>query len=238
MKNTRNAILRTLLAGFLALLPLVLTATLVGWVAGIIYRYIGPGSVLGRLFAAIGLAFVANPITAYLLGTLLLLVCIYFIGILVQSRLKGWFTALLDRTLRPLPLIGSVYDVTDRFIGMFSREKDTDHSAMSPVWCFFGGDGGTAVLALLPNPHPLIIGDEPYHVILVPTAPVPVGGGLLFVPARWVKPAGFGIEGLTSLYVSMGITMPKTLTAGLASPPAPPAPPGDGDPQPRAESLT
>ena len=35
---------------------------------------------------------------------------------------------------------------------------------------------------------------------------VPVGGGLLFVPADWVRPADVGMEALTSIYVSMGVT--------------------------------
>jgi uncharacterized membrane protein len=220
MKNTRNAILRTFVAGFLAVLPLVLTLALIGWVARFIQRFIGPDSVLGRMFSTIGLAFVTNPTTAYVLGTLFLILCVYLVGIVVQSRLKGWFTALLDRVLRPLPLIGHLYDVTDRFVGMFASKKDADFGAMSPVWCFFGGEGGTAVLALLPNPRPLVIGEHRYHVILVPSAPVPVGGGLLFVPAHWVRPTGFGIEGLTGLYISMGITLPKSLTPDGAAPSA------------------
>ena len=32
------------------------------------------------------------------------------------------------------------------------------------------------------------------------------GGGLLYVPVDWVTPADVGVEGLTSIYVSMGIT--------------------------------
>ena len=39
---------------------------------------------------------------------------------------------------------------------------------MSPVWCFFGGEGGAAVLGLLPMPKPIMIGDQPYHVVLGP----------------------------------------------------------------------
>jgi uncharacterized membrane protein len=42
--------------------------------------------------------------------------------------------------------------------------------------------------------------------VIVPTAPVPVGGGLLFVPQEWVRPAEVGMEALTSIYVSMGVT--------------------------------
>ena len=62
------------------------------------------------------------------------------------------------------------------------------------------------VLGLLTTQAPVMLGGQPFHGVLVPTAPVPVGGGLLFVPAAWVVPADVGIEGVTSIYVSMGVT--------------------------------
>jgi uncharacterized membrane protein len=49
---------------------------------------------------------------------------------------------------------------------------------MTPVWCFFGGDG-TAVLELAPSPDPIDIEGRLYRAVLVVTAPVPFGGGLL-----------------------------------------------------------
>ena len=54
----------------------------------------------------------------------------------------------------------------------------------------------------------------------VPTAPIPVGGGLLYVPVEWVKPAQIGMDTFTSIYVSMGITPPPPLAAAkvLAEP--------------------
>ena len=45
----------------------------------------------------------------------------------------------------------------------------------------------------------------------MPSAPVPVGGGLLYVPVDWVKPADMGIDMFTSIYVSMGITLPPVV---------------------------
>ncbi|MOA55052.1 hypothetical protein D3C78_1787730 [compost metagenome] len=42
----------------------------------------------------------------------------------------------------------------------------------------------------------------------MPTAPIPVGGGLIYVPVEWVRPADMGVEGLTSVYLSMGLTPP------------------------------
>ena len=60
-------------------------------------------------------------------------------------------------------------------------------------------------------PKPIIIDDQQYHVVLVPSAPVPVGGCLVYVPVEWVRPADFGVEALMSIYVSMGVTTPQTV---------------------------
>ena len=67
------------------------------------------------------------------------------------------------------------------------------------------------MLALLSTPEPVMIDGRPYLGVIVPTAPVPVGGGLLFLPQAWVRPADVGIEALTSIYVSMGMTAPQHL---------------------------
>jgi len=60
-------------------------------------------------------------------------------------------------------------------------------------------------------PKPITIGGQNYHVVLVPSAPVPVGGALIYVPAAWVKPANIGVEALMSIYVSMGVASPQTV---------------------------
>ncbi len=70
-----------------------------------------------------------------------------------------------------------------------------------------------AVLGLLSTNEPVRVGELDYLAVLVPTAPVPVGGGLLYVPSDWVTPAAIGIDGLTSIYVSMGITSKQHLGA-------------------------
>jgi uncharacterized membrane protein len=69
------------------------------------------------------------------------------------------------------------------------------------------GDGA-AVLALAPSSEPIQIDDKHYLAVLVPTAPVPFGGALIYVPAKWVRPAAIGVDRLIAVYVSMGITPP------------------------------
>lgn len=206
-KRSFNAIATTWLAGLLALLPLALSLALLGWLVSLLNRLIGPTSTLGKLFSELGQPFVSSMELAWLLGTMVLLVALYPLGLAVQLGLKGPLNSLFSGIMRRIPLLGPLYGLADRFVGLLDRKEDADLAAMSPVWCFFGGDG-TAVLALLPNPQPVEIDGRAYHAILVPTAPVPVGGGLLYVPVDWVKPADMGMERFTSIYVSMGITPP------------------------------
>lgn len=205
----------TWLAGLLALLPLALSLALLGWVVSLLNGLVGPSSMVGKLFAELGQPFVSSQELAWLLGTLVLLVALYPLGLAVQLGLKGPLSRLFGYTLRRIPLIGPLYGMADRFVGLLDKKEDADLAAMSPVWCFFGGDG-TAVLALLPNPQPIEIDGRAYHAILVPTAPVPVGGGLLYVPVEWVKPAEMGMDRFTSIYVSMGITPPGPSKAATA----------------------
>jgi uncharacterized membrane protein len=56
-----------------------------------------------------------------------------------------------------------------------------------------------------------MVGEQRYLGILVPTAPVPIGGGLIYVPESWVTAADIGMDQLMSIYVSMGVTPPKAV---------------------------
>jgi uncharacterized membrane protein len=204
-------LLRTWMAGLVALLPLALTLMALGWAGRLVFDLVGPESLVGRFFVAIGHPLSGHTGLAYLIGTVTLVAAIYVLGVLVQSGLLGPLRTLIDQALRRIPLVGSVYSLADRFVGLLDQKPDTDIGAMSPVWCFMGGGEGAAVLALLPSPDPIEIHGRRYYGVLIPTAPVPIGGALLYVPADWVRPAEISIERLTAIYVSMGITPPPSV---------------------------
>ena len=199
---------RTFLAGFLVLLPLAVTLTVIVWVGTFIYAYVGPESTIGRILISIGFGLSGSPFAAYALGAVIVVGLIYLLGLGVESRLESRVRHLIDGLMQRIPFVGNLYDVTKRFVAIMDRRDQDGLKSMSPVWCFFGGDGGAGVLGLLPMPKPIMIRGEPYHVVLVPSAPVPVGGCLVYVPAAWVKPADIGVETLMSIYVSMGVTSP------------------------------
>lgn len=217
IKRSIESIAGTWLAGLLVVLPLGLTLVLVGWLLALLNRFLGPGSMIGQLFAALGAPLAGsvseNSPLAYLIGTVLLIAAIYPIGLAVQAGLKRPLQHLADRTLRRIPVLGSLYDMADRMVGLLDRKQAADLRAMSPVWCFFGGVPGesAAVLALSPSAETVLIEGRPHRAVLVPTAPVPVGGGLLYVPAQWVRPAEIGMDRVIATYVSMGLTPPTAL---------------------------
>lgn len=209
-----------IMAGFLAVLPILLTAIVVVWLADFIRDYLGPGSVFGQLLSRLGVTILRNETIAYGVGVVALLLVFYLVGLVVMSTLRGRFKAFMDNTVGRIPLVGSMYNLSNSFIAMLERREEVDLKSMSPVWCFFGGDAGAAVLALMPTSELVQLKDKSYCGILVPTAPIPFGGGLIFVPTDWIEPADFGVEALTQIYVSMGLAAPQYQAKVPEEPPA------------------
>jgi len=205
-------IIRVFLAGIFALLPLVATIAATIWVVRFAIEYVGPNSAFGNLLTSIGLNVDSSALAPYLIGLLVVVGIIWLFGLLVETSIGPWFNSLVDNILMRIPIIGSVYQLSRRFVSVVDTQDEGGLKNMEPVWCFFGGDNGAAVLALLPSKDPVSLGSGDYVAILVPSAPVPVGGALVYVPTSWIKPAQVGIDELISIYVSMGMTPPTPFT--------------------------
>ena len=205
-------IARIFLTGLLVLLPILVTVIVTAWVAQILKSYAGPGSLIGRLITLLGLNLVSSEVGAYFLGFLIILGCIFLLGLFVETRLWRLVQTGLDTLISRVPLVSNVYELSKRFVAIVDRSGGKDNlQSMRPVWCFFGGEGGAAVLGLMPAPEPVQIGEHSYVGLLVPSAPVPFGGALIYVPAQWVRPADGGVERLMNVYVSMGVTPPVAM---------------------------
>lgn len=201
------------LAGVFAILPLVITVAVVIWVAGIVETVVGKDSILGGLIEKLGGNVVKeDSLMAYLIGWVFVLGIVFVLGLLVEMGAKRLLSQLLDSLVQKIPLIGSIYGTSKQFVGMLDKKDEADLKGMSVVFCTFGTSGGCGLLALLVSPERYAINDREYQIVIVPTAPVPVGGGLLFVPVECITPADMPVDGLMSIYVSMGITAPEFLT--------------------------
>jgi uncharacterized membrane protein len=202
-------------AGLLAILPLVLTVAIVIWVTTFLNDYLGPGTVIGKFLASVGLRLGSQGILAYLIGWTVVLAALFGLGMLVEMGAKRLYHRMLDQLFRRVPVIGSLYGSLKQLVDMFDRKDETELKAMSVVFCNFGSSEGPGVLALMPSPTPLKVEGRDYYVVIIPTAPIPFGGGLLFVPAHLVKPVDMSVDNFISIYVSMGVTTPDFLNKRL-----------------------
>jgi len=212
------------LAGLFAILPVVLTVGLVVWVTGFLRGIVGPDTFLGGKLQSLGLKFVTDETGAYIFGWPFVLAVIFGLGLLVELGARRLFQRLIDAVLLRIPLLGNVYETSKQLVEMFDRKKGSQLQAMSVVFCSFSGAGGPGVLALMPSPERFHIDGRDYHVVIIPTAPVPFGDGLLFMPVEQVRPAGLSLDAMMSIYVSMGATTAQFV--GLPQPQGEPAQPG------------
>ena len=229
MVRPLHTLLRIFVTGALAALPLAATLAIFAWAAGVLIRWLGPDSLVGRALISIGLGVGASELVGYAIGVAIVAVAIFGLGLLVEAGLQRNFAAIVNRLLLKIPVVGAVYDVINRMVSLIRSGPGEDHGlkSMSAVWCHFGGPSDephSVALGLLGSETAVLVNGQRCLAVLIPTAPVPVGGGLIFVPEQWVTRADVGVEAVTSIYVSMGLTSAQYLA--VAPPPAVTAGPG------------
>jgi len=220
--------LQAFLAGVFAVLPLVITVAVVLWVADFVGSFLGPGAVLGQGLEQVGLSVWGDTALAYLIGWVVVLGVIFGLGVLVQTGARRLLQDRVEGAVARLPIIGGVYGTVRQLVAMMEKKDEADLKGMSVIFCSFGADSGAAFLALLPTPERFRVGEIDYHAVLVPSAPFPVGGSLIFVPVDSVRPAELSVDAFMSIYVSMGVTGPQFLAhQPPAAGPAEPGNPGE-----------
>lgn len=221
LKRTSTHLLRLFVTGTLAALPLAATVGIFWWAASLLIRYLGPSSAFGSVMVSLGLGGTGSEIVGWALGLAGVAAALVLLGLLVETGLQRGVARLFGDLMRRIPLVRSVYDLAHKLVGLLAQRDKEGPRSMSAVWVHFGGQGGAVALALLSTPQPVVLEGRRYIGVIVPTAPVPVGGGLLFVPEEWVRPAQVGVEALTSIYVSMGVTAAQHLPVAQAAAPTP-----------------
>ena len=219
-RGVRNRLVRYFIAGVFAILPLVITVVAITWAIGFMAGLVGPNTFLGDLLSRIGLNFVTDKKFAYLIGWIGLMGATLLLGFLVESGMRGLLGRVTQAIADRLPLVGKVYDTSKQLVDMLDKQGDDKLKGMSVVYCTFGEKGGVGVLALLPTPENIDIDGKPFKIVLVPQSPVPIGGGLLFMPADSVERVEMSVETFMSVYVSMGVTAPGIMQQRVPDPPA------------------
>lgn len=199
-------LVRFFVAGVLALLPVVVTVAVVVWVVEYLQYLCGPETLIGRQLTAIGMQVGKDSATPYFVGWFVVVAVVFAVGLFVELGAKKWFGRTVESVFRRVPLVGSIYSTSRQMIDMIGPGDNDAMKGMTPVFCSFGRDQPANVLALLVSPERYQLRDAEYLIVIIPTAPVPFGGAMMFVPVENVRPAGMPIDGLMSMYLSMGAT--------------------------------
>lgn len=207
----QTSLTRLFMSGLLAILPLVLTVAIIGWVANFLRSYLGPETMVGELIRSLGVQLDGNAqgTAAYLLGVVVVVSALIGLGILFELGAKKIYQATLEWVMRKIPLVGNLYGSLRQLIELFDKSEQTELKAMSVVYCYFGSLEGSGVLALMPSSEVIEIEGRKHHVVIIPTAPVPFGGGLIFFPIEHVRRVEMTVDQFVSIYVSMGVTTPE-----------------------------
>ena len=152
---------------------------------------------------------VCQLIAVYLGGVVFAVALIYLFGLLVQTGLKNLWSRWSDRLFSRVPVVSTVYDAAKKLVDMMEPQDNVELQSMTPVFCSFGGEPGTGFPAFMPTSEVFMIRERAFHVVMIPTAPIPFGGAILCVPKEWVSPMKCGIDGLLNMYMSMGTTVPQ-----------------------------
>jgi len=203
-------IVQTLVTGVFAILPLALTIAVVAWITKFLHDLVGPASMCGSILRSIGMTVTACDVTAYLFGLVGAVLMVYGLGTLIERRIgQRWRTAM-DGAMQRIPVVSTLYDASKSLTSVFDRRQDS-LQGMSPVVCRFGDDGPVLIPALMPTADLVRVGGQEYHVVVMPTAPVPFGGALVCVRADWVTPAECSFDEMVGIYMSMGTSAPRCL---------------------------
>jgi len=135
------------------------------------------------------------PIVAFIAATFVLM---YFGFLLKQEKahLLYFFEKLIDR----IPLLGSVYRVTKKILGLFRGDEE---QRLRDVVFVEYPRAGLWVPAYVTNRV------DDHLVLFVPTSPNPTSGFTLIVHESQTRVSQMTIEEVSSFIISLGVDLPR-----------------------------
>ena len=208
-----GGVMATFLSGLFAILPLVLTVVIVGWVGQKVLNIVGPNTRIGSALRSVGLRFVTDPWVAQFIGWAIVLIGIWLLGLIVRTRARHILDRMVNAVIQRIPIVKGVYGAASQVLRMLEQRDENELKGMSVVFCEFGRDTGAGFLCLLATAEVFRFDERDYHLVYMPTSPIPMTGGIIFVPASAIRPVPMSVDKLMEIYFSMGILSPQAIPA-------------------------
>lgn len=187
---------KTLLTGFITILPVVLTLYLLYWLA------VSAESVLGKLIRLM------LPDELYWpgMGVIAGLAAVFAVGLLMHAYVVQRLFAKGEQVLYHLPLIKSVYRAIRDFFEYFSPARKKEFEQVVAVSF---GDTGMQVIGFVtqavPENMPEDFRDKDSVLVYLPLSYM-IGGYAVLVPSSAVRPLDMNMEEAMRFTLTAGVT--------------------------------
>ncbi len=191
-----KSISKTLLTGFITLLPVVLTLYLLYWLA------VSAESMLGRLIQLM------LPQQLYWpgMGVIAGLAVVFVVGLLMHAYVVQRLFARGEQILYHLPLIKSIYRAIRDFFEYFSPAREKEFEQVVAVSF---GDTGMQVIGFvtqaLPENMPQDFREKDSVLVYLPLSYM-IGGYAVLVPCSAVRPLDMNMEEAMRFTLTAGVT--------------------------------
>ncbi len=206
-----RGIVSTFLTGFFVVLPIAITLGIMGWVGALLVDWLGPQSYVGQAFSAVGLQYFANEYLVTAVGWAIVLAAIWLLGLLVKTSGKSQLDRAFHAAVERIPVMNIFYRPVVQLVDMFKKEGREDMQGMGVVFCRFGAEHGAGILGLLASRDVYRFNGQDCHIVYVPTSPIPMSGGIVFVPTGSVQKVDMAVDDLMQIYFSIGVMAPKAV---------------------------
>lgn len=184
---------KTLLTGFITLLPIVLTVYLLYWLA------VSSEQVMGSALRW------ALPDTTYFpgLGMLAGLLVVFIVGLLMKAYVVRQIFAFGEQVLYQLPLIKSIYRGIRDFFDFFSPKKEGLGQVVAVTY------NDIEMIGFITQEDqqrlPESFREQDKVLVYVPMSYM-IGGFTIFIPSEHVRPVNMSMEEAMRFALTAGIT--------------------------------
>jgi uncharacterized membrane protein len=216
-----RGLLGTFFAGFLVLLPIIVTVLIISWLVGQVRYLFGPGSFFGDILVSAGSTIfgAGGDQLAFWIGMFIVLFGVWGIGLFVTLQARKTLSGIVDALFNRVPLLGAIYRPVAQVVRLLDTRGGGDLEGMQVVTARLGGEASVDTLALRASQNIFTIGGEARSLIYVPTAPIPMGGFLLLVATKNVTPVpDMDLDDLMKVYFSIGALASESLPQRLQNP--------------------
>ena len=195
---TYQHISRMILAGFLIMIPFVLTYMFAKFLVDIIDGVLAP---------YISLFFGGKRI--YGLGVLALMIVVYIVGLLSTRYFGQKIGDAIQNFVLRMPVVGSLYSSARRLIESLAGTKDDDSTGFKRVVMIEHPRRGMWCIGFLTSIIQ-VSKSQKMATVYIPTAPTPNSGFVVMVPYNEINDTDLSVQDAMSMVLSGGIIAPES----------------------------